>query len=240
MIVLNYHRLCAEEPADPWTLSLAQLEAHAELFRPPLIAPEKFLERCQDTDFARTSDVLLTFDDGCESDYTEAFPRFAGENGPGFMSFIITDIVGRPGHLSWAMIEEMDRHGIVFGSHSTSHADLTRLAPDALREEVVRSKEALEDRLGQVVTALAFPYGAFNRRVWNAALEAGYTQLFTTQLGYHNGFEPFLFSRLCMTHTMDASYLRDHLEDPSRHRGLAWRISSSLGLYRPIMQLRYR
>jgi peptidoglycan/xylan/chitin deacetylase (PgdA/CDA1 family) len=240
MIVLNYHRLCAEEPTDPWTLSHAQLEAHADLFRPALISPGTFLERCQNTDFARTSEVLLTFDDGCESDYTEAFPRFTGESGPGFMSFIITDIVGRPGHLSWAMIEEMGRHGVVFGSHSASHADLTHLARGALREEVTRSKRTLEDRLGHAVTQLAFPYGAFNRRVWTAALEAGYTHLFTTQLGYHNGFEPFLFSRLCMTNAMDAHYVREHLEDPCRNRGLAWRISSSLGLYRPLMQLRYR
>jgi peptidoglycan/xylan/chitin deacetylase (PgdA/CDA1 family) len=240
MIVLNYHRLCAEEPADLWTLSHTQLESHAEAFGPTLVSPDAFLERCRVAALASTGDVLLTFDDGCESDYTVAFPRFAGENGPGFMSFVITDIVGRSGHLDWTMIEEMDRHGVAFGSHSASHADLTRLSPGPLREELGRSKEALEDRLGHPVSLLAFPYGAFNRHVWSAALEAGYTHLFTTQLGYHNGFESFLFSRLCVTNAMDASYLREHLEDPSRNRGLGWRISSSLGLYRPMMRLRYR
>ena len=240
MIVLNYHRLTAGEPTDPWTLSHTQLATHVEVFRPGLISPQTFLERSRDPSFARTSDVLLTFDDGCESDYVDAFPRFTDDGGPGFMSFIITEMVGRSGHLDWAMIEEMHRHGIVFGSHSASHPDLTRLSDDSLRDEVTRSKALLEDRLGGEVTLLAFPYGAFNRRVWNAALDAGYTHMFTTQLGYHNGFEPFLFSRLCMTNAMDAGYLGDHLANPCRNRGLAWRISSSLGQYRPVMQLRYR
>jgi peptidoglycan/xylan/chitin deacetylase (PgdA/CDA1 family) len=239
VIVLNYHRLSRAEPSDPWTLSKAQLDAHSEVFRPALISPKTFLEQCHDPTSSRTSDVLLTFDDGCESDYTEAFPRFAGEHEPGFMSFIITDIVGRPGHLSWQMVEEMDRYGVVFGSHSASHAELTGLATDSLHEELSRSRKVLEDRLGHSVTHLAFPYGAFNRRVWKVALSAGYTHLFTTQLGYHSGFERFLFSRLCMTNAMDASYLRQHLDNPCGNRGLAWRISASLGLYRPAMRLRY-
>jgi peptidoglycan/xylan/chitin deacetylase (PgdA/CDA1 family) len=240
MIVLNYHRLCAGSPTDSWSLSCGQFDAHTEVFRPELISPETFLARCHEPAFAQTSHVLLTFDDGCESDYTYVFPRFAGTAGPGFMSFIVTDFVGQPGHLDWQMIEEMDRHGVVIGSHGVHHTNLTRLAPDQLDQEIHVSKSILEDHLGRRVTHFAFPYGRFNRRVWEAALRAGYTHLFTIQLGHHNGFEPFLLSRLCVTNSMDTHYLRRHLHDPCGERGLAWRISSSLGLYRPAMQLRYR
>jgi peptidoglycan/xylan/chitin deacetylase (PgdA/CDA1 family) len=240
MIVLNYHRLCAGATTDAWSLPCKQFDAHADVFRPQLISPDTFLARCDEPSFARTNEILLTFDDGCDSDYTYAFPRFAGTAGPGFMSFIVTNFVGRPGHLDWAMIEEMDRHGVMIGSHGVRHTDLTRLSPDGLDEEVERSKAILEERLGHGVTQFAFPYGEFSRRVWQAALRAGYTHLFTIQLGHHNGFEPFLFSRLCMTNSMDVPYLRQHLEDPCRNRGLAWRITNSLGLYRPAMLLRHR
>ena len=240
MIVLNYHRLCTGAPDDSWSLSCEQFDVHTSVFQPELISPETFLARCHEPAFARTRQVLLTFDDACESDYSYAFPRLAGTAGPGFMSFIVTDFVGQPGRLDWAMIEEMHRHGVVIGSHGLQHRDLTRLSPDALDQEIQRSKAILEERLSHSVTQFAFPYGLFNRRVWEAALRAGYTHLFTIQLGHHAGFEPFLFSRLCMTNSMDVGHLRRHLQDPCRDRGLAWRISSSLGLYRPAMRLRYR
>ena len=70
MIVLNYHRLCAGSPTDAWTLSTEQFDAHTEVFRPELVSPEIFLARCDEPASAQTSDVLLTFDDGCESDYS--------------------------------------------------------------------------------------------------------------------------------------------------------------------------
>ncbi|MGY4326429.1 peptidoglycan/xylan/chitin deacetylase (PgdA/CDA1 family) [Bradyrhizobium sp. LB7.2] len=109
-----------------------------------------------------------------------------------------------------------------------------------LDRELGVSKSMLEDRLGQEVTLFAFPYGRFSRRVWEAALRAGYTHLFTIQLGHHRGFEPFLYSRLCLTNNMDAEYMRQHLLDPNAMRAFGWRISTRLGLYRPLMRWRYR
>ena len=93
---------------------------------------------------------------------------------------------------------------------------------------------------GEQVTLFAFPYGRFSRRVWEAALKAGYTHLFTIQLGHHRGFEPFLYSRLCLTNKMDTEYMRQHLLDPDAMRSFAWKISTKLGLYPRLMRWRYR
>jgi peptidoglycan/xylan/chitin deacetylase (PgdA/CDA1 family) len=142
--------------------------------------------------------------------------------------------------MSWEMIEEMSRRGIAIGSHGMTHADLTTVLDVELERELAVSKSMLEDRLGREATLFAFPYGRFSRRVWEAALKAGYTHLFTIQLGHHRGFEPFLYSRLCMTNGMDAQYMRQHLLDPDATRGFAWRISTKLGLYRQLMLWRYR
>jgi peptidoglycan/xylan/chitin deacetylase (PgdA/CDA1 family) len=121
-----------------------------------------------------------------------------------------------------------------------SHADLTTLSDFELDRELAMSKSTLEDRLGKPVTLFAFPYGRFSRRVWEAALKAGYTHLFTIQLGKHRGFEPFLYSRLCLTNNMDAEHIYRHLLDPDARRGLPWRVSTKLGLYRRLMRFRYR
>lgn len=242
MIVLNYHELTGDgSHADLWTLTREDFDAHLALWADKLITPADFLARCQDKAAARAGDVLLTFDDAFLSDYEYAYGvHMQAGRIPGFMSFLPVDHVGAPGRMTWEMIEEMDRNGVLIGSHGLAHVDLTSISGEALRRELATSKATIEDRLGHEVAHLAFPFGKFNRTVWEGALEAGYTHLYTIQHGHHNGFEPFLYSRLCMTHTMDGAYMQAHLANPDQARGAAWRISSSLGLYRALMRWRFR
>jgi hypothetical protein len=44
-----------------------------------------------------------------------------------------------------------------------------------LAEELTRSKLLLEDVLGKPVKSISFPFGQWDRRVWDAAQKAGYT-----------------------------------------------------------------
>jgi peptidoglycan/xylan/chitin deacetylase (PgdA/CDA1 family) len=241
MIVLNYHELVETSPSNAWCLTHQTFDAHLALCADRLVSPQSFLKYCADPKASRNDAVLLTFDDGFLSDYTHVYARYVTTGRiPGFMSFIPVDFVGSPGRMSWEMIEELGRGGVAIGSHGMAHADLTAVSNVELDRELTVSKSVLEDRLGQQVTLFAFPYGRFSRRVWEAALKAGYTHLFTIQLGYHRGFESFLYSRLCLTNNMDAGYMRQHLLDPDAMRGFAWQISTRLGLYRQLMRLRYR
>jgi peptidoglycan/xylan/chitin deacetylase (PgdA/CDA1 family) len=241
MIVLNYHELAEASSPNAWCLTHEMFAAHLAICGDRLVSPANFLRHCLDPSASRTDAVLLTFDDGFLSDYTHVFARYV-ETGrvPGFVSFIPVSLVGHRGRMSWEMIEELGRRGIAIGSHGMAHVDLTTVSDVELDRELAMSKSVLEDRLGQQVDLFAFPYGRFSRRVWKAALKAGYTHLFTIQLGYHRGFEPFLYSRLCLTNKINAEYMRQHLRDPDAMRGIAWRISTKLGLYRRLIRWRYR
>jgi peptidoglycan/xylan/chitin deacetylase (PgdA/CDA1 family) len=241
MIVLNYHELVRASPPTAWCLTHGTFDAHVALYRDKLVSPRTFLKNCDHPEAGRNDSVLLTFDDGFLSDYTHVYAHYATTGRiPGFMSFIPVDFIGSPGRMTWEMIDELGRSGVAIGSHGMAHADLTTVSDVELDRELTVSKSMLEDRLGQQVTLFAFPYGRFSRRVWDAALKAGYTHLFTIQLGHHRGFESFLYSRLCLTNNMDEGYMRQHLLDPDGVRGLAWKISTRLGLYRQLMHLRYR
>lgn len=242
MILLNYHEVADLPPgAAParafWTLPPAQVEAHLALLGPHLISPEAFLTRAAERPLA--PGVLITTDDGFESDYNFFFQKLMGEGRiPGFLSFVPSAFLGAPGHLSPAQLREMARSGVKIGAHGARHLDLTRLAPDALWAELTEAKAQLEDHLGQAVHDLAFPFGRFSARVWRAALRAGYKRLYTIQLGAHPGFRPFLFSRLCMTRAMDRAYLARHLENPDHARGTAYHLAQRFGLYPALMNLR--
>lgn len=241
MIVLNYHELVESGPSNAWCLTHAAFDAHLALSRDRLVSPQSFLKSCSDPEKDAIDGVLLTFDDGFLSDYTHVYAqRMEAGLIPGFMSFVPVDFVGAPGRMTWEMIAELDREGATIGSHGMAHLDLTAVSDRELERELGVSKSMLEDRLGRPVPLFAFPYGRFSRRVWDAALRAGYTHLFTIQLGYHHGFEPFLYSRLCVTNNMDTNYMRRHLQNPDAARGFAWKASTKLGLYRQMMRLRYR
>ncbi len=240
MIVLNYHELTDSSVSNPWCLNRDLFDAHLAAYSDRIITPAAFLAQCDDRESATSSEVVLTFDDGFESDYSHVFANHTSQSGIRFVSFIPVEHVGRPGRMTWAMIDELSRHGIVIGSHGLAHIDLTSAPRAVIDRELRVSKSILEDRLGRAVDLFAFPYGKFSRPIWDLALEVGYTHLFTIQLGHHNGFEPFLYSRLCIKNTMDVDYIRRHVEDPCRNRGMGWRISSRLGIYPALMRWRFR
>lgn len=65
--------------------------------------------------------------------------------------------------------------GVSVGAHGWTHADLTRLDPDDLREELRRPLLWLRDRFAEsLVPWLSLPYGRSAENVVSAALEAGY------------------------------------------------------------------
>ena len=119
--------------------------------------------------------VVLTFDDGYRSVYTEALPVLQ-EYGMTATVFLavgapeepaahdrLPSLLGRE-MLRWHEIREMARAGIAFGAHSLTHADLTRLPGDRLETEVCRSRTIIEQHLGSAVPGFAYPFGRYDRR----------------------------------------------------------------------------
>jgi peptidoglycan-N-acetylglucosamine deacetylase len=61
------------------------------------------------------------------------------------------------------------------GSHSQTHAVLTRVPLAVARREMVDSKLSLQDLTGQSVDTFCYPRGAHNRRLAECARASGYT-----------------------------------------------------------------
>lgn len=117
--------------------------------------------------------LLITFDDGDESNYTNAFPILNGYGLSGVV-YVVADRLWSPGFLSVDELEEMSAAGWEVGGHSMTHADLTTLSGDELRREIVGSKQLLERNLGVEITSFAYPFGSFNPAVAEAVKSAGY------------------------------------------------------------------
>jgi len=87
-------------------------------------------------------------------------------------------------HLDWPEVREMSRFGIAFGSHSMTHANLTRLDDASLDRELRGSLDALRSHEGiNWVPVLAYPNGDHTAAVARAARAAGFEAAVTTRPG---------------------------------------------------------
>ena len=151
--------------------------------------------------------VALTFDDGYEDFYLNAFPILQRY---GFTAciFITTGYVGkesswdygirgfRKRHLSWKQIQELCDAGFSCGSHTVNHPDLTKIPRQLVDYELKASKEILEDKLGQRVDFLSYPFGRYNRYVQHEAERVGYKGAYTLcSDSKTSGFDPFAQKR---------------------------------------------
>lgn len=150
------------------TLSLADYEAAVRCGRPA--------ERA----------FLLTFDDGYAALAEHAYPVLA-DLGFCATTFLVTDYVGRTNdwdvryawrslpHLDWRVAERWQARGMGFASHTATHPRLTWLTDEQVTDELARSRLTLEDRLGREAGhAVAYPFGAVDRRIERLASAAGY------------------------------------------------------------------
>ena len=82
--------------------------------------------------------------------------------------------------LSWAMLAEMQRGGITVGSHTRTHALLTRESASRMLEETAGARRMLEARLGTAIDHFAYPDGAFDAETVETVARAGYRFAYTT------------------------------------------------------------
>jgi peptidoglycan/xylan/chitin deacetylase (PgdA/CDA1 family) len=161
------------------------------------IGEDEFYGSLANRSLERGREILLTFDDGYEEVYDVYMEHLAPRAVP-LLVFLVTGYAGRMNtwdlaagrrgfrHLSWERVAEMARAGARFGSHGVSHADLTKLPPRTLEEELVQSKRVLEDATGMPVRSFSYPFGRSDDRVRTAVKKAGYDGAFSLYPAHPN------------------------------------------------------
>jgi peptidoglycan/xylan/chitin deacetylase (PgdA/CDA1 family) len=127
--------------------------------------------------------VVVTFDDGYADFHSEALPLLERHNVPatvfltsGWVSDAGKEAAGRPldTMLTWSQAREAASCGIEIGGHSHSHPQLDQLPDNELRQELWRNRALLEDKIGVLVSTMAYPYGYSSARVRREVRRAGY------------------------------------------------------------------
>jgi peptidoglycan/xylan/chitin deacetylase (PgdA/CDA1 family) len=132
--------------------------------------------------------VVLTADDGWQSNYTELFPLVRKYHIPVTL-FIYPQTISVGKHaLTWNELKELQQTGLVdIEGHTYSHPNFKQekrhMSQEAyekfVKHELAGSKKILEDKLGTPVTVLAWPFGIYDDYLEQAAADAGYAMAFS-------------------------------------------------------------
>jgi peptidoglycan/xylan/chitin deacetylase (PgdA/CDA1 family) len=85
--------------------------------------------------------------------------------------------------LSWNQLRQLAREGLILGSHTRTHAIMTKIAPEQMREEVRGSQEDLQSEIGASLPIFCYPNGNHNDTVIRVLREQGIRLAFTTLSG---------------------------------------------------------
>ena len=115
--------------------------------------------------------VILTFDDGYEDNYTQAFPLLKKYGFRGNF-FVIGKNVGKTfnqngiiKYMSFAQMKEMHQQGMEIGSHTMSHDPLAVIKPNFLPWEIYQPLNLFHEKMGFWISGIAFPNGSYNEAV---------------------------------------------------------------------------
>jgi peptidoglycan/xylan/chitin deacetylase (PgdA/CDA1 family) len=180
--ILGYHDFSSTRPSSDMVIHPDRLRSQMEVIKQskiPVVRMSDYLAWKKGQKPLPDPCLLITCDDGWEGVYTEAYPVFKAYGFP-FSIYLYQNYLGGSGRsLSVEEIREMMTHGCEIGSHSASHADLTKARPDAdkwLQSELTGSLEFLRATFGveNVLPVFAFPYGKYNNRILELCSGSGY------------------------------------------------------------------
>lgn len=168
------------------------------------ITPSELIDFLNYRSLIPKKSILITIDDGYSSIYHIAYPILKKY---GFTAtlFIYTDFVGMGRNaITWEQLRKMKSDGFSIGSHTLSHADLTKQRPGEkievffarIADELRLSKRMIDKKLNQDTIFLAFPYGRYNEKVLKMTKNCGYRIAVSVKKGSNSFFaDPLALKR---------------------------------------------
>lgn len=154
--------------------------------------------------------IHITMDDGYESNYKLAYPILR-ENGMKATIFLIVSRMEKQYSIprfNWEEAKEMSDSGIMsIQSHSYDlhHKEEVEVEDEAVsamiayhdevyfqkvRDDLILSRQIIEEKLEKEVIALAYPYGHYDENTLSAVEEAGFKVAYTVRNGVNTAETP--------------------------------------------------
>lgn len=182
--ILNYHKVDILNHA--LSVSPQEFEEQMEyLYKNGYhtITPDQLMAYLKSCKELPDKPILITFDDGYLDNYTNAYPILKKY---GFTAtiFLVTNLVNHDDRfMTWDQVREMQKNGIVFGSHTANHKSLTALSKKEIMSELSESRDELTRQLGKAPKYFAYPTGTYNPEIEEMVRANKYKAAFTIEYG---------------------------------------------------------
>jgi len=226
VVILLYHRVTGlggeiDTPPALFERQLADLAEH-----------ERVLTLDQALDGAAGGGVVVTVDDGYRDFCDTVVPLLVRYQVPALLYLATGLVAGEgpgpddPDALSWAQLAEAVATGLVtVGAHTHGHTDLSRASEQVCRDEMVRSKELVEDRIGVPCRHFAYPWAVASptadrvaRQVFDsAALDAW-------RSNRAGALDPWRLGRTPVLHSDGMAFFRAKVKGRLDGEALAYRL----------------
>jgi len=230
--ILMYHSISDDDESrshpyyrtgtSPRTFALQMEQLHLAGYQ--TCSPAQAVAQLRAKTAKASKQVVITFDDGYSDFYKKAFPSL---NQFSFSAtvYLPTAYIGESplqfkgrDCLTWSEVRELENEGILFGSHTVTHPQLSGLSKDAVKMEITDSRKAIEDKTGHAVDSFAYPYAFpqadsdFRKMLRDTLVTAGYSNGVCTMVGkagYRS--DPLFMERLPMNDLDDKALLKAKL-----------------------------
>ncbi len=165
--------------------------------------------------------VTLTFDDGYEDFFLNAFPILKKYNFKATL-FLTTSLIGKTVKkqnnfmkmLNWKEIREMYYSGLIdFEPHTLTHLKLTKIPIEEAKREILESKEIIERKLKKSCRFFCYPYGDYNQEIIKILKENNFQAVVTIKPGLVKiGDNLFLLKRNSIDSTVEMSEFKGKLQ----------------------------
>jgi peptidoglycan/xylan/chitin deacetylase (PgdA/CDA1 family) len=184
--------------------------------------------------------VAITFDDGYDD--TLAAIEMLCERRLRTTLYVTTGQIGAPSMIGHEQLQTLGEWGayVEIGAHTVTHPHLDELPAPTVDRELSQSKEVLEQALRRRVDTFAYPYGAYDQRVRQAVVDAGFSSAAAVKNALSHGEDdPWAIARWTVDASTTAQRIAEVLEGDTvptawRHERLRTRG------YRAVRKLRRR
>ena len=141
--------------------------------------------------------VVLTFDNGYRSQYTEALPILRRAGWVADENLQLTGLPPQQGGLTTRQIRALVKAGWELDTQGYDHADLTLLDAAQLRFQIAMTRTRLRRLYGVAVAWFCYPSGRYDQAVVDAVRAAGFVGATTVVTGWARpSVDPYTLPRL--------------------------------------------
>ncbi len=166
-----YNYTYKDEHEYEWTLDIDMFRRHMDTIR--RMKFDVILLRDLLKGIECRNPLVITFDDGLETDFIGAFPILQ-EIGYKAEYFVSSNMIDKANYVSSDQLREMRKAGMSIQSHGHNHVFMTSLDDIMITRELRTSKEIISDITGEDVDFYSYPGGRFDDRTEAFVKKTGY------------------------------------------------------------------